>query len=70
MKNILIVLTAAMAMVSGAVQAAITAPDLASITTAVTADIAVIIPWALALLGLVLAPTLGFKLLKRFSGQV
>ena len=56
--------------VSSSSYAAIAAADLVPITTEVTADLAVVLAFALGLLALVLAPTIGYKLLKKFAGSV
>lgn len=52
---------------SGASQAAILAADLVPITTEVTTDLAVVLAFALGLLALILAPQLGFAILKKFA---
>ena len=70
MKKALGALGVMFAAVSGTAHAAIAATDLQAIQTAVEADLAVIVPWALTFMGIVLATVLGFKLIKRFTGMV
>jgi len=55
---------------ASASQAAILATDLQAIQTSVQADLDVIIPWALTFMGIILAATLGFKMVKRFTGSL
>jgi len=69
-KKIGAVALAGAAVVTGQANAAIAATDLQAIQTAVEADLAVIVPWALTFMGIVLATVLGFKLIKRFTGMV
>ena len=47
--------------------AAIAAADLTAITTEVTTDLGVVLTFALGLLALVLAPQMGYKILKKFA---
>ncbi len=56
-------------MFSFSAYAAVTAGDLAPITAEITADIAVILPYAFGILAIVLAAIIGFKLVKKFTGS-
>ncbi len=50
-----------------AANAAVVAGDLAPITAEITADIAIILPYAFGILAIVLAAIIGFKLVKKFT---
>jgi len=73
MKNLKVNLTALFAMLVGMFglvqgsNAAVAAADLAPITTEITADIAIVLPYAFGILAIVLAAVIGFKLVKKFT---
>ncbi len=69
MKKLLSVLLAFFALSFGAVQAAITALDMAPIQTDVEATITNITPAVLAVLAVVLGVTIGIKLVKKLIGS-
>lgn len=63
------VLAASTSMVASSSAFAIAAADLAPITTQVTADMGVVVPWAFGLLALILGAVIGFTLVKKFANK-